>query len=192
MSPVVGHRHRLGVALGFVVHASGTDRIDIAPVVLRLGVDPGVTVDLRGGRQQVAGAVMAREPERVVGPESPDLECLYGQRGVVHRAGGRRKVQDAVHPGLHEEWRGDIVLDQIEARFTPQVRQVPAGTGQEVVDADDFISVRQETIRQMGTKKTRHSGDQDSSRHYQFAPGSAARRPIEWYSNPCARIARGE
>src|SRR5919199_1852866 len=47
---VVGHSYRLGVALRLVVDAADAQRIDVAPVLLGLGMDQRVAVDLaRGG-----------------------------------------------------------------------------------------------------------------------------------------------
>ena len=43
---MVGHRHRLLKALGFVVHAAGTNRVHIAPVVFGLRMHQGVAVNL--------------------------------------------------------------------------------------------------------------------------------------------------
>src|SRR5439155_9275505 len=63
---VVGHRHRLGVALGLVVDTARPDRVDVAPVRLRLGVHLRVAVDLTRGSEQKTGALELREPERVV------------------------------------------------------------------------------------------------------------------------------
>src|SRR5258708_24697690 len=51
---VVGHRQGLRVALGLVVDTPRADRVDVAPVGLRLGVFEGVAVDLGGRRGQEA------------------------------------------------------------------------------------------------------------------------------------------
>src|SRR6266487_3039306 len=51
--PVVRHRHRLGVALRFVIDAARADRIDVPPVGFRLRMDLRVAVDLaRRGEQE--------------------------------------------------------------------------------------------------------------------------------------------
>src|SRR5919108_5244792 len=44
--PVVRHCHRLGVALGLVVHAARPNWVDVTPVRLRLGVYLRITVHL--------------------------------------------------------------------------------------------------------------------------------------------------
>ena len=93
---VVGHRQRLGVALGLVVDAARADRVDVAPVVLGLRVDLRVAVDLARRRQQEAGAVRLGQPERVMRAVRADLQRVQRQAQVVDRRrrarrGGRRR-----------------------------------------------------------------------------------------------------
>ena len=64
---VVGHRQRLGVALGLVVDAAGADRVHVAPVGLGLGVHLRVAVDLRGRGEHEPGPLLLRQAEHVVG-----------------------------------------------------------------------------------------------------------------------------
>ena len=93
---VVGHRQRLGVALGLVVDAARADRVDVAPVGLGLRVYLRIAVDLAGGGDQEAGAMALGEAERVVGAVGADLERVQGQPQVVDRRGGRGEVVDEV------------------------------------------------------------------------------------------------
>jgi hypothetical protein len=58
---MVGHRDRLSVALGLVVDAADTYGVDIPPVILVLGVDEWVGVDLGGGGEHEAGPLCAGE-----------------------------------------------------------------------------------------------------------------------------------
>jgi hypothetical protein len=55
---LVGHGERLGEALGLIVDAARADRVDVAPVRLRLGMDLWVAVDLAGRGEQEAGALV--------------------------------------------------------------------------------------------------------------------------------------
>ena len=75
VSAVVGHRDRLGEALGLVVHAARPDRVDVAPVVLALGMDERIAVDLGGRGEQEARALRLGDAERVVGAERADLQA---------------------------------------------------------------------------------------------------------------------
>ncbi len=61
--PVVGHRHRLGEALGLVVDAARADRIHVAPVALRLRMHERIAVHL-GGRGQEEPRALGAWPRR--------------------------------------------------------------------------------------------------------------------------------
>ena len=93
---VVGHGDRLGEPLGLVVDAARADRVDVAPVALRLGVDLGVAVDLGGRRQEEPGVLGLGQAQGVVGAERADLEGLDRELEVVDRAGRGGEVQHAV------------------------------------------------------------------------------------------------
>ena len=99
---VVGHRQRLGVALGLVVDAARADRVDVAPVGLGLRVHLRVAVDLARRRDQEARAVLLGEAERVVRAVGADLQRVQRQAQVVDRRGGRREVVDEVDRPLDE------------------------------------------------------------------------------------------
>ena len=96
VGPAVGHGHRLGEPLGLVVDPARADRVDVAPVGLRLRVDLRVAVRLRGGGEQEARALLPGQPERVQRADRADLQRLDRQLQVVDRRGGRGEVQDGV------------------------------------------------------------------------------------------------
>ena len=66
---VVGHRHRLGEALGLVVDAARADRVDVAPVGLLLRVLERVAVDLGRRGEHEPRLLRLRQAERVVRAE---------------------------------------------------------------------------------------------------------------------------
>ncbi len=84
---VVGERQGLGEALRLVVDPAGADRVDVAPVGLRLRVDQGVAVDLGGRGEQDARALVPGQAERLVGAERADLHGLDRPAQVVDRRG---------------------------------------------------------------------------------------------------------
>ncbi len=146
MVAVVGHRDRLGEPLGLVVAAPRTDRVDVAPVVFALGVDLGIAVDLGRAGQQEPRVLGLREPERVVGAERAHLECRDGVSEIVDRTGWTGEMQHVVDRAVDLDRLGDIVLEESKRRVVDQVRDVAAIAGQEVVHADDFIAVTQESL----------------------------------------------
>ena len=125
---------RLPEALRFVVARSRADRIDVAPVRLRLGMDERVAVHLGGRHEQEPRAHLMRDveqPERAqrVGPHRVDRHAV-----VVDRAGRRRQVGDDVH--LRSACR-DVGVDELVRRIVKQVGDVRAVAGGQIVHADD-------------------------------------------------------
>src|SRR5690606_39184791 len=87
LAPVV-EEQRLGAALALIVARARTDRIDVAPVVLTLGVDGGIAVDLAGRSLENAAAEPLCEAEHVDGPVHAGLGRLHGIVLVVNGRGG--------------------------------------------------------------------------------------------------------
>jgi hypothetical protein len=137
---VVRHRERLGVALRFVVDASGADRIDMTPIRLGLRVDLRIAVDLARGRQQEPGAFELGEPEHVVGPVRAHLERVQGQALIVDGAGRTRQVEDEVYGLLEKERLRDVVMNEPKVRAVLDVPDVLQRPCVEVVDTDDPTS----------------------------------------------------
>ena len=113
---VVGHRQRLGVALGLVVDPAGADRVDVPPVALGLGMHLRVAVHLAGRRDQEPGPVDLREPERVVRAVRADLERGQRQAQVVDRRGRRGQVVDEVDRLVDEVRLDDVEVPVDERR----------------------------------------------------------------------------
>ena len=57
---MVRHGHGLGKALGLVVHAADANGVDVAEVLLGLGMHQGVAIDFRRGGQQELGLLGPR------------------------------------------------------------------------------------------------------------------------------------
>ena len=156
---VVGHRQRLGVALGLVVDAAGPDRVDVAPVGLALGVLLGISVDLAGRGQQEPRPVLLGQPERVVGAVGPDLERVQGKPQIVDRRRRRRQVIDEVDRLVDEVGLDDVVV-QVHELVGADVRDVGQRPGFEVVDADHAIAAAQQLVAQVRPQKAGAAGDQ--------------------------------
>ena len=107
---VVGHRQRLRVALGLVVHAARPDRVDVAPVGLRLRVHLRVAVHLARRGDQEPRALGLGQAERVMRAVGADLQRVQRQAQVVDRRGRRGQVVDEVDRLLDE-----VRLDDVRA-----------------------------------------------------------------------------
>ena len=166
---VVGHRQRLGVALGLVVDAARADRVHVPPVGLRLRMHLRVAVDLGRRGEQEARAMLLGEPERVVRPVAADLQRVQRQAQIVDRGRRRREVVDEVHRLVDEVRLDDVRVHEPELRHADVV-DVGEGSRLEVVDADHPTSAPQELVAQMRPEEPRatrheaggHTGAQDS------------------------------
>ncbi len=155
---VVGHGHRLGVALGLVVDAARADRVDVAPVVLGLGVDLRVAVDLAGRGEQEAGALELGDAEHVMGAVRADLERVQRQPQVVDRAGRRGEVVDEVDVLGDLDLAGDVDVAELEGRVA-DVLDVLQRAGLEVVDADHPVPLAEQVLAEVGAEEAGAAGD---------------------------------
>ncbi len=168
---VVGHRHRLGESLGLVVDPTRPHRVHVAPVVLGLGMDLGIAVDLAGGRQEEAGRLGPGQAEAVVGPEAADLEGLDRHLEVVLGRRRRGEVHDGVDRARHPDVGGDVELDVGEAGGAEEVLDVVHVAGDEVVDGDDLVAAPEQTLAQVRPEEAGTAGDHHAC-HCQYTPFS--------------------
>jgi 3-hydroxyacyl-CoA dehydrogenase len=159
---VVGHRHGLLEALGLVVDAARADRVDVAPVLLRLRVHGRVAVDLAGRRDQDARVLRLGEAEAVVDAERADLQRLDRDLQVVDRRGRRREVQDVVERSWHMDEVADVLVEELELLQREKVLEVPQVAGDEIVHPDHFIAFADEAIAEVRTEEAGGAGDQDA------------------------------
>ena len=88
---VVGHRQRLGVALGLVVDAARADRVHVAPVGLGLRVHLRVAVDLaRRGEQEARAVVLGQRRARGGCRRSRPSACAAAAAGSRSATPARR------------------------------------------------------------------------------------------------------
>ena len=157
---VVGHRQRLGVALGLVVDAARADRVDVAPVVLGLRVDLRVAVDLARRGEQEAGAVRLGEPERVVrAVASRPSACAAAGAGSRSarpaRRGGRRS-----RPARRRSTGSMMSRLRWTNSGTRMCSMFAQRAGLEVVDADDAVPAAQQLVAQVRAEEARAAGDE--------------------------------
>ena len=88
------------------------------------------------------------------------LDGLHRVDLVVYWRGGTGQVVDFVH--FDVEGEGDIVADDFEARVGEQVFDVLLGTGEEIVHADDFAAVLQQSFAEVGSQEAGSARDEDA------------------------------
>ena len=174
---VVGHRHRLGVALGLVVHAARADRVDVAPVRLRLRVDQRVAVHLRRRGEEEAGPLGVGQPEAVVGAEAADLEDLDRDALEVDRRRRAGEVHHRVDVSGHPHVRADVVLVEREPTPPEQLLDVGDRPGDQVVDRHDVVAPIEQRPTQVRSEKSRSARD-DDTRHSAIVDGGCLSRRV--------------
>ena len=112
---VVIEEQCLGSALTLVVAGTGTDRVHIAPVVLALGVDERIPVDLRGGGGEDLRPGPLRQAEHVDRAVHGSLGRLHRVTLIVNRRSRARKVIDLID--LDIQRKRHVVADDLEARI---------------------------------------------------------------------------
>ena len=156
---VVGERQRLGVALRLVVHPARADRVDIAPVGLRLRVHLGIAVDLARRGEEETRPLPLREPERMMRPVRAGLQRVERQAQVVDGARERGEVVDDVHRLVAHDRLDHVVVDELE-RVVAQVVDVLERRHHEVVEADHAVAALEERFAEVGAEEACSSGDE--------------------------------
>src|SRR5713101_4312041 len=188
MQAVIGHGEGFRVALGLVVHRTGPDAVDVAPVGLRLRVHERVAVDLAGGRKKKPGVMLVREIERVACADRTDLERGDGMSEVLRRAGGTGEVQHEVDGLGSNDVIDDIgdaidhvTFDEHEAGISLEVREILAVPRQQIIDRNHCEIARTQSAAEVRTEEAGAAGNH-RARH---------QRPTPWYANPRRLIAAG-
>src|SRR5262249_29178098 len=156
LTVIVSHQ-RLSQALAFVVTGTQTDRIDVTPVIFRLRVDQWIAVDFGSRGLKYAGAHPLCEAEHVDGAHDAGLDCLNRIVLVMNGRRGTREVIDLVH--LEKYWFGHGVTQKLEERIVEQVKNVLAPAGEEIVQAEHFISLADEPLAEMRANESRSPRD---------------------------------
>ena len=124
-------------------------------------MDERIAVDLGRRREEKPRALLLREAERLVRAERADLERLDRVLEIVDRARGRREMQDRVERARDVDEVRDVLLDEREALVAEKQRDVVRRPRQEVVDADDVVTLREQAFAEVGADEAGAAGDED-------------------------------
>ncbi len=167
MLAVIVEEQGLGAALALVVAAADADRVDLAPVALRLRMHFRIAVDFAGRGLQDARLDPLGQAQHVDGAVHAGFGGLHRVVLVVHRAGRAGQVENAVHLDVQRE--GDVVAHQLEIRLVQQLQQVVLAAGEVVVDAQHVVAAPDQAVAQVRAEETRTAGHQHFS-HAAAAP----------------------
>jgi hypothetical protein len=156
----VVEEQRLGAAFALVVAGARTDGVDVAPVVLGLGVDGRVAVDFAGRGLENLGFDALGQAEHVDGAVHAGFGGLHGVELVVDRRGRAGQVIDLVDFDIERE--GDVVAHQLEIRVVEEMGDVVLGAGEEVVETDDVVAFGEQTLAEMAAEEAGAAGDEDA------------------------------
>jgi hypothetical protein len=149
--------------LALVIAGAGADGIDVAPVALGLGMHLRIAIDFRGGSLEHARLEAACEAEHVDGTHHGGLDRLDGVVLIMRRGGGAGEIVDLIH--LDTEGVRDVMPDELKVRVVHQVGDVLLATGEQVVRADDFMVLLQQTFAEMGAEEPGPTGDENTFFH---------------------------
>ena len=111
-------------------------------------MDERISIHLRGRGQNEAGVLGAGEAQGIVRSQSADLEDRDRDALEVHRARGRGEVVDLIQLPHDADVGRHVVVHVLEVRVS-QVGHVLQGAGAEVVHADNFVALREQTLAQV-------------------------------------------
>lgn len=77
-----------------------------------------------------------------------------------------RQVEDAID--FEKNRFRDIVTEQFEVGVIPQMLHVYPTTRKEIVEANDLVPVREQTLAQMTSQESGSAGDQATHRNSDF------------------------
>src|SRR5581483_9417857 len=132
-----------------------------------LRMDKWVAINLACGCQQKTRVIGFCYAERIVRSQRAGFHRLNREVEIRSRrlrvwTGWRCKVKHSVHFAGHKDVIGNVVPVESELAIAHQVSNVFAAACDEVIEADDFMSISQQAVTEMGAEEPRGSCDQNS------------------------------
>ena len=171
---IVEHQ-RFSGALPFVIARSRTDRIHIAAITLDLRVHIRIAIDLACRRLQHACIHSPTQSKRMHRSKHACLHRLDRVVLIVTRRSWACKVVNLID--LKLEWFGDIMKNELKVRLLQQVLDVQFLAREKVVQTNNFIPLRNQSIAQMRTKKACATCDKNSFAHWRTSLANAILHP---------------
>jgi hypothetical protein len=111
-------------------------------------MDRGIPVDLRSRGLKDLGLDSLRQPQHVDGPVNVHLGRLNRVVLIVNGRSRTRQVVDLID--LHIKREGNVVAKEFKIRIPQQMGDISFGARVEIVDAEDIVSILEETLTEMG------------------------------------------
>lgn len=137
--PMVVEEEGLGAAFSLVVAGPQADGIDSAPIILSLGVDFWISVDFARRCLQDFAPQSLGQTKHVYGSVNGCLGGLHWIVLIMHRRGRAGQVVYFIY--FDVKGKAYVVAHDLEAGVFEQVGYVQAGSGVEIIDAQNFITL---------------------------------------------------
>jgi hypothetical protein len=140
-------------------------------------MDIGISIDLRGGGLEDTGFHPLSQAQAVDRPDHGGLHRLDGVVLVVRGGSWAGEVVDAVN--LELERVDDVVAHELEAGIADEMLDIRLATSEEIIETDDFMSLLDKTVAEMGTKESGSAGNQDAHGERITSRGSRVESQIQ-------------
>ena len=146
-----------GTAFAFIVAGADADGVDVAPVLFNLRMNERVAVDFAGGSLKDLGIEPLRQTEHI---DRAVNTGLHGLDGVFLIMDGACRTGEVVNFVTFDvQGKGHIVADELKTGIVQKAVNIALGTGEEIVNADDFIALRKQCFAQVRTEKSAAAGN---------------------------------
>jgi len=121
-------------------------------------MDFRVAIHLAGGGLKDPRAGALGQPQHIDRAMHAGLGGLHRIVLIVNRRCRTRQVVDHVHLDIERE--GHIVTHPLKVRVVEQMGDVVLGAGEEVVEADDIMTIVQQAVAEMRAEEAGAAGDE--------------------------------
>src|SRR5215831_10862781 len=130
---VVIEKQGLRAPFSFIVTGARPDRVRIAPILFRLRVHGGISIDLAGRGLEDPAFHALCQPKHVDRTVHAGLGRLHG---VVLIVDWRCRASEVVNfVNLHIQGKGYVVTHQLKARVAEEMVNVALRSSEEIIDA---------------------------------------------------------
>src|SRR6266446_10797629 len=142
MLPAIIEEQRLRAALAFIVTGARPDGIYIAPVILGLGMNIGIAIDLACRCLQNLRFHALGKAEHVDRAMNGGFRGLHRLALVVNRRSWASQIVNLVDFDI--ERKRHVMSHKFEALMTQEMFDVVASAGIKVVDAENLVVARKQ------------------------------------------------
>jgi hypothetical protein len=161
---------RLSRTLPLIIARAQSNGIHVTPTGFGLRVNIRITINLRGGGLEDACLDPLGKAKAVDGTDHGGLHRLDGIILVVGWRSRAGKVIDTID--LKLERVDDVVANEFEAGIPQEVLDIGLATGEEIIEANDFMPLLDEAVAKMGPEKAGSAGNEDTHKERLLGPES--------------------